>query len=252
MTMAIKLPLRVRKILTRTKNTPCERSCSYTNPTSASTESAQPKETGEGKKDDKDDNDAKSTNLNTATGTETDDKKKPKATHTEFDPADPPAGVSITKPATTGAGTALYRVGDNITFGWNYTNLQGTPTAIDVLASCASASQTVTLTANMTFETNVNYVWDTNKNKDSAENPLLNAEYTLVVKDSDAQITDSPEAGYLGTYTGFRFGLYFSQPYVPLKDWKCTICSAASQVNNPAMGLATTMSILAVLAATIL
>ena len=83
------------------------------------------------------------TNLNTggrpkSTGTDKDKSSGTKTSkapkHTMFNEQDPAGSVVMITPAVT-AGLQLYRIDDHVTFGWNYTNLQGTPTAIDVLAS---------------------------------------------------------------------------------------------------------------------
>ncbi len=117
------------------------------------------------------------------------------------------------------APTQLYKIGDTITWGWNYTNLQGTPTAIDILASVASVSRTYTLTQNMTFSTRGSFTWDTKAYQtleSVVANPLPVQQYTLVIFDADASVTDTPDAGYLGTFEGFTFGMYTPQPYTPL------------------------------------
>lgn len=224
---------------------------SASNTASASITEA-PSSTG---KSDDDDDKASETNLNTAkpkttgtqTGTKTGDDASD-ATHTEFAPDAPAAGVSMISPAPTAAGTALYKIGDYVTFSWNYTSMLGTPTAIDVLASCSKAHQTWTLTNNMTFETSVEYVWDTSKEADSVESPLLTEEYTLIIKDSEADITDRPEPGYLAAYNRFTFGLYAAQPYTPLSDWTCAGCSGAPGIlGHGALQLAVTMSLITLL-----
>lgn len=150
-------------------------------------------------------------------------------------------------PAAAAVATPLYKIGDYVTWGWNYTSLLGTPTAIDVLASCSVARATWTLTANMTFETDVSYVWNTNDQADSAESALLSEMYTLIIKDSDASITDRPEPGYLGSYSGLTFGLYAGQPYTPFPEWKCIGCNAAtSGFDRHAVGFALTMCMVTV------
>ncbi|XP_044718060.1 uncharacterized protein HRG_08702 [Hirsutella rhossiliensis] len=173
------------------------------------------------------------------------------ATHTEFPPDAPPGGVSMLSPATNLEPTPLYKIRDHVTWSWNYTSLLGTPTAVDVLVSCSVASETWTLTSNMTFETSVEYVWDTNKEADSVEKPLLEQLYTLIVKDSEAAITAPPQPGYLGTYKGFTFGLYAGKPATAFADWKCTGCSGASSLfDNQALGLAVSMSVITFLSFT--
>ncbi|CAM1502827.1 Fc.00g076030.m01.CDS01 [Cosmosporella sp. VM-42] len=226
-----------------------------------STETEAPKSTkGEGKQ-------VTTRNLNTAkveteTGTETGTGKKAKETgtatkkkgsketHETFAPNDPAGGVSMQTPATTLQATPLFKIGDFVTFGWNYTSLQGTPTAIDVLVSCSSAAETWTLTSNMTFATDVNFLWDTKKQAEDPEAPLGVNMYTLIIKDSDSGITDIPDPGYLGAYAGFQFGMYTPQSYTPLSDWTCAACNAAPGLDHHAIGFALTMSAVTILSFT--
>lgn len=191
--------------------------------------------------------------LNTATpessgGSNT---KSSAATHTIFPPDLPPGGVSMQTPSAVAGSTQLYKIGNEVEWGWNYTSLKGTPTAVDVLISCAKASETWTLSSNMSFATSVNFTWDTTKERDDTEKPLLTELYTLIVKDSDASMSDTPEAGYLGVYSGFTFGLYAPQPYTPMADWKCIACNAAApSLDSQAVSLAFFMSIITFLSFT--
>lgn len=154
-------------------------------------------------------------------------------------------------PSAVGGSTALYKIGDEVTWGWNYTSLLGDPKHVDVLISCAKASATWTLSTNMSFETSVDFKWDTSDQEDDVEQPLLTELYTLIVKDSEAEISDSPEPGYLGAYSGFTFGLYAKQPYTALPDWECVGCNAAAPgFNGQALGLALVMSMITFLSFT--
>lgn len=174
------------------------------------------------------------------------------STHTTYAINDPAGGVTMLTPNTMLQPTPLYKIGDHVTLAWNYTSLQGTPTAIDVIVSCSANAGTWTLTSNMSFATNVNYVWDTTKEEKNVETPLLTNLFTLIIKDAQAAITDVPQPGYLGTYSGFRFGLYQKQPYENLSDWTCPgVCSAAApNVDRSAVGLAVTMSVVSLLSFT--
>lgn len=173
------------------------------------------------------------------------------STRTIFPPDLPPGGVDMITPTAVAASTALYKIGTEIEWAWNYTSLRGTPTAIDVLVSCATASETWTLSSNMSFATSVNFTWDTTKERDDTEKPLLTELYTLIVKDSDAEISDTPEAGYLGAAMGFTFGLYAPQPYTAMPDWKCIACdSGAPSLGSEALGMAFMMSFITVLSFT--
>ncbi|KAG8668883.1 hypothetical protein FPOAC2_08186 [Fusarium poae] len=189
----------------------------------------------------------KQTNLNTAkveTGTETgtateeDSTETGKTTgkksgtktgtsapkRTTFSADVQPGGLSMTLPDTMYVPTPLIKIGDYATFGWNYTSLEGTPTAIDVLVSQSSAGETYTLTANMTFETNPTYVWDTSKEANDPDAPLPVGMYTLIIKDSDSEITDIPSPGYLAVQKTFQFGMYTPAAYTPYPQWNCDIC----------------------------
>jgi len=173
------------------------------------------------------------------------------ATHTDYDARDPAGSVVMVTPATT-EGTQLYKIGDYVTWGWNYTNLQGAPTAIDVLVSCSAATETWTLTQNMTFATLGSYTWDTGAYQQTAvASPLLTEEYTLVIYDADSSVSATAEAGYLGPYTGFTFGMYEGQSYTPLSEWTCATCSAAmGDTEKRVIGFAVSMAAVTVLSFT--
>ncbi|KAG5913147.1 hypothetical protein E4U53_004986 [Claviceps sorghi] len=199
--------------------------------------------------------DAQSGGLNTAKATNSAETgaETMAANHTEFAPENPPAGISMQSPNTYLQPSGLYRISDYVTWSWNYTSLLGTPTAVDVIVSCSMASETWTLTSNMSFATDVTYVWDTKKQANDAQNPLGNAMYTLIVKDSAARITQAPEAGYLGAYTGYTFGMYTGLPYTPYPGWTCPgSCSnaAGSIFDRQAAVLAIVMSVTTVLSFT--
>lgn len=154
------------------------------------------------------------------------------------------------EPPATGLGTALYRISEYVTFSWNYTSLLGTPTAIDVLASCTTAAATWTLAANMSFESSVNFVWDTKEQANDANQPLLTAQYMLIIKDSNYDIGENPDPGYLGANQALSFGLYAGKPYQNLSEWKCPGCksnAAPPSVDQHALKFAAGMSAATVL-----
>ncbi|TFB01639.1 hypothetical protein CCMA1212_006168 [Trichoderma ghanense] len=179
-------------------------------------------------------------------------KKGSKSTdHEQFPAESPPGSVVMQTPGVFAQSAALYKIGDYITWGWNYTNVLGTPTAIDVLISCSTASETWTLTSNMTFKTSAAYTWDSSVQESSVESPLPVAMYTLIIKDSDAAVSGVADAGYLGTFSSFTFGLYTPQPYVPFPDWRCDACNAAlSKFDHQVLGFAITMGLVTVLSFT--
>lgn len=112
--------------------------------------------------------------------------------------------------------TSYYKIGEDVTFVWNYTSLSVTPSAVNVVASCSMNKQEYTLTSNMSVKATGSVVWDTGKYQSSATIPLLTATYTLFVYDASKEIDDTPSAGYLGSQNGYSFGMYTPQPYTPL------------------------------------
>lgn len=205
------------------------------------------------KTDDGDDDGDDGGDLNTAkptkdsgksTKTKSDEKK---STSISIPPDAAVGGVSITEPATSAEPTVLFKIGDNVTLGWNYTGLVVTPTAVDVLISCSTASETWTLTNNMTFATDVSYVWNSQEQADDVESPLLTEMYTLIIKDSEAEVSEFPSAGMLGANAEFTFGLYHKQAYTPWPEWQCVGCNSATSAHDTqAIKLATIMSIITV------
>lgn len=113
------------------------------------------------------------------------------------------------------AATTYYKVGDNITFGWNYTSLSVAPSKIDVLVSCKENSATYTLTQNASFQSTGSIVWDTIPDETGTA-PLLTETYTLIVHDAAKGVGDVAGAGHLGSYNQFAFGMYIPQKYTAL------------------------------------
>ncbi|KAI1638867.1 hypothetical protein F4809DRAFT_222579 [Biscogniauxia mediterranea] len=207
-------------------------------------------------------NEPQTTNLNTGgitstgtgSGTATGTKGTSKTTsHKTYDAQDGAGGVAMITPATTD-GTTLYRIDNTvpITWVWNYTSLQGSPSAIDVMISCSTVSATWTLTQNMTFEPTATFTWDSNAFQESnIASPLVVEQYTLLIIDSDSSVSATAEPGYLAPYSGFQFGMYTSRPYTALGEWKCATCNAASgDLERTALGFAVTMSIITVMSFT--
>ena len=180
------------------------------------------------------------TGKSTATG-----KPSGTSTRTQFDPQDPAGQVVMITPAPT-AGTQLVKVGDWVTWGWNYTNLQAPPTAIDVLISCSQATRTWTLTQNMTYATKADFLWDSSND---GGQPFVVAEYTLLIHDSDGGIKASADPGYLAPFAGYKFGMYTMAAYTPLASgWRCVSCSGAmSGVDKGAWGFALMTSAITVM-----
>lgn len=111
------------------------------------------------------------------------------------------------------AGSQFYKVGDYVTFAWNYTSLSQKPSAIDILASCTANQATYTIAVNQSAD-QTQVVWDT-KNTPSGQVPFLTEKYTLLIYDAESSVSAAPRAGYLAVFNSFSFGMYTPQPYVP-------------------------------------
>ena len=61
------------------------------------------------------------------------------------------------------SGNQYYKIGDFVTFGWNYTSLSVTPSAIDIMASCSLNNNLYTIALNQSVQTSQAVTWDTNK-----------------------------------------------------------------------------------------
>ncbi len=71
------------------------------------------------------------------------------------------------------SGSQYYKIGDHVTFGWNYTGLAVTPKAVDVMASCSLNNQLYTIAVNQSFQESQVVVWDTEAEKtNSAPLPM--------------------------------------------------------------------------------
>ncbi|KAJ5309043.1 hypothetical protein PENANT_c020G02753 [Penicillium antarcticum] len=169
------------------------------------------------------------TDSETTTGTNTNTKTtKTKTTATSsisIDPAAAAGGVSMITP--NALSTSYYKIGQEVTFKWNYTSLSVTPSAVNVVASCSLNKQEYTLTSNMSVKATGSVIWDTGKYQSSATIPLLTATYTLFVYDSSKEIDDTASAGHLSSQNGYSFGMYTPQAYTPLNEFHCATCSGA-------------------------
>lgn len=183
----------------------------------------------------------------TATGTGSSDDSSTKNKNSTSVSVSSGAAVGsavILTPVTT-LTSAYYRIGEFVTLGWNYTNLQVTPTAVDVVVSCTTVSETWTLTSNMTFETKGSFTWDTGAYQSShVAQPLVVEEYILYIYDAEAAISATAGPGSLTAAAAVTFGLYTGQPYTPMESgWVCATCSGALSSNErQALGLLFTMA----------
>lgn len=180
-----------------------------------------PSKTGDATGSEKTTGTAKETGSDKKSGT-----KSGSQTTKTFDARLPAGGVSMITPnAMT---SSYFKVGNYITFAWNYTSLSVTPSAIDVLASCSMNQQTYTIATNVSVaEATQEVVWDTGAYQATGTVPLLVETYTLIIHDAAKDISATPMAGYLGVYNQFTFGMYTPQPYTPMSDWVCATCNSA-------------------------
>ena len=113
-------------------------------------------------------------------------------------------------------GPQFYKVGDWVTFAWNYTSVVSTPKAVNVLATCSQINAEWTIAANMTYESNQTVFWDTNQYAGKQTPQLVVATYTLIIENAEEAIaTANPTAGQLGSWKQQTFGMYNPQDYVP-------------------------------------
>jgi len=146
---------------------------------------------------------------------------KPKS----YDNRLPAGGISLVTPNAL-AGSQFYKVGDFVTFAWNYTSLSQTPSAIDILATCTANQATYTIAVNQSAsETQV--VWDT-KNTPDGQKPFLTEKYTLLIYDAESSVSAAPRAGYLAVFNSFQFGMYTPKPYVPFSEYTCANCESGA------------------------
>ena len=127
------------------------------------------------------------------------------------------------------SGSQFYKIGDWVTFAWNYTSLSATPSGIDIIASCASAQQTYTIALNQSISGPTGMVlWDTGAYQQSASAPLLTNQYTLIIYDAQGSISETPKAGYLGVSDTYVFGMYEGQKYTPWSGKSALVITLAT------------------------
>jgi hypothetical protein len=134
----------------------------------------------------------------------------------------------ITPAATDGY--QIFKIGEVVTFVWNYTDVIAQPTAINVVAYCQDASQDFTITGNASWPI-TSVTWDTGEYQSTATNKLLVATYTLNIFDAAKAKTAMPTAGYLYGYNRLQFGLYTPKEYKPLKGTLALIGISLSSVH---------------------
>jgi len=182
-------------------------------------------------------------------GATTDQSDSPTTTNsTSYDATNPAGGVSLITPAVS-SGSQYYKIGSNVTFAWNYTSLLGTPSAVNVMATCTANQQLYTIAANQTVGNSTGIVtWDTGAYQATAvSEPLLVQTYTLIIYDAASSISATAQPGYMSVYDSYVFGMYTPQPYTDLDGWKCATCSGAlGETERRALGLMVGMAVLTV------
>ncbi|KAI9797270.1 MAG: hypothetical protein M1833_005566 [Piccolia ochrophora] len=166
------------------------------------------------------------------------------AAATTFDERLPAGGIRMITPAPI-SGSQYYKIGDYVTFKWNYTSVSRFPSKVDVLVSCSKNQGTYTIAANQSAEKTGDVTWDTRKFQ-TGEAPLLEATYTLIVHDAAEAITAQPRAGFLGMSNQFTFGMYEKSDYVDKEHWKCSSClksDAAANIERRALMGVMTMAV---------
>jgi len=151
------------------------------------------------------------------------------------------------------SGSQFYKIGDFVTFAWNYTSLSATPTALDIMATCTANKQLYTIAMNQTITNATGAVtWHTSAYQQTAlSDPLLTEVYTLIIYDAASSISAAAQAGYLAVYDEYSFGMYTPQAYTPLNQYECATCSGAlSDMERRALGMVFGMACITVLSFT--
>jgi hypothetical protein len=148
---------------------------------------------------------------------------KPKATN--YGPDVPAGGIAMVTPAAI-SGPQYYKIGDWVTFAWNYTSLSETPAHVDVLATCTQNQQTYTIAVNQSTEETGMVLWNTSDYEQAKDNrpALLMASYTLLIYDSNSSPSATAKPGYLAPFSQFQFAMYQKQPYVAWDEFECANC----------------------------
>ncbi|KAJ4305246.1 hypothetical protein N0V90_000777 [Kalmusia sp. IMI 367209] len=168
--------------------------------------------------------DAKTSDKGESSGKASKTTSKPKVTN--FGPDVQAGGVQMVTPNPI-LGPQYYKVGEWITFAWNYTSLSVTPSAVDIMASCSVNQQTYTIAVNQSVQATGKVLWDTGAYKSEHPNgpDFVTETYTLLIYDAESSVSATAKPGYLTPFNQFYFGIYEPQPYVEWKDFKCANCN---------------------------
>lgn len=146
---------------------------------------------------------------------------------------------------------SYYKIGDWVTFAWNYTSLSVTPSAVDVLASCSLNDATYTIALNQSISGPTNLVlWDTSAYQANNTLQLLTETYTLLIYDAQSSVSATAQAGYLAPQDTYTFGMYIPQSATPLADYVCATCNGAGTLERQTWGFLAGMVVMTVLSFT--
>lgn len=107
---------------------------------------------------------------NSKSGTATSGSKTSKVTTTVINPELGAGQIVMQTPAAT-ATTQYYKIGDYVTFGWNYTNLLTTPT-LKVQAYCQTNNLYFDIASNLSVS-QTSVVWNTSKTQEDQSIPFI-------------------------------------------------------------------------------
>lgn len=142
-------------------------------------------------------------------------------------------------------GPQYYKIDNNITFEFAYTNVLATPTALNVMATCSVNSHMYTIAMNHTVANSTGtVVWDTGKYQETGATKLLTQTYTLIIYDADGSISATSEAGYLAPFNQYSFGMYLKQKYSDYNDdYHCATCLSGGLSHLERMTLTTVLGV---------
>ncbi|KAG8219352.1 hypothetical protein J3R82DRAFT_267 [Butyriboletus roseoflavus] len=140
-----------------------------------------------------------------------------------------PGEIVFTQPPLQS--TSFYKIapGEYVTFGWNFSYLAYTPTAITVSAACENGNTyPVGPTDGVIAGDAQSIVWYPYGYQTANPSlPLAQASYTLLIFGSDGPKA-IPTPGYLEPNNQLQFALYTPQAYTPLASgWQCAGCGGA-------------------------
>ncbi|ORY79840.1 hypothetical protein BCR37DRAFT_75798 [Protomyces lactucae-debilis] len=143
-----------------------------------------------------------------------------------------PAAASMMTPKNPQATPTYYKVGNPVTLAWNYSNVYIQPESVDIQAYCAINQHYYPIRLNTSYEQLTKVEWDTAAYQMEAAVPLLTAQYTLVLRNTEAAETQATAPlGEMGVLRPYVFGMYLTQGYRDLEQStqrQCSLCFRGS------------------------